>query len=108
MPECPLCGKEIDLSTYLTSAEVHGRDGARLAHIECCSTDDLIILLAGRAQREIEFFQDASHLATNLNIDRIGEFEKKYGNYDELAQAQSDNELAVAAFVAELKRRLLK
>lgn len=108
MSVCPLCGKQIHESRYSAPAEVYGREGLRLAHIECCSINDLKKLLTVRARSEIEFFDDASKLVQNPSLSSINEFEKKYGDYYELAQSNKDDEIAVVAIIAELKKRLTK
>lgn len=106
MSECPICGKDIDLSRYLVAAEVQGKDGPRLAHIEDCPTDDLKRMLITSSRRQLEFFQDASKLGETLSFQNIQEFERKYGKYEELSQTLSDHEIAIVAIIDELKKRL--
>lgn len=106
--ECPYCGKGIERSKYSVPAETRRGGGLRLAHLECCSLDDLKELLRVKAVRELEFFKDAAGLPEDLSLARIANFESKYGDYNELAQTRTDHELPVAAMVAELKIRIRK
>ncbi len=68
--------------------------------------EDLKGLLKARALREAAFFKDASELSIKPSIGKINDFERKYGDYHELDQSVADDELNVAAVVAELKARL--
>lgn len=61
-----------------------------------------------RTLRESDFFGDASELSVNPSLGKIADFERKYGDYHELAESVADDELSVAAVVAELKARLYK
>jgi hypothetical protein len=106
MRNCPVCGLEIEQSRYIASGEDYKNGSLKLVHIECCSTDDLRKLLSARAKREIEFFSDASKLSENLDLKMFKEFEKSYGDYYEVVETSSDQELAVLAIVSELKSRL--
>jgi hypothetical protein len=104
--DCPYCGKGIEESRYSVPAETHQKGGLKLAHLECCSLDDLKELLRVKAMRELEFFKDAANLPENLSFPKIAGFERKYGDYNELAQTRTDHELPIAAIVAELKKRI--
>lgn len=87
-------------------ARVHQRGRISLAHLECCSLEDLKGVLKVRALREIDFFRDASELSMNPSLEKIADFERNYGDYYELAESVADDEISVAAVVAELKARL--
>ncbi len=87
-------------------ARVQQGDRTSLAHLECCSLEDLKGLLRARALGETDYFSDASELSMNPSLGRIADFERKYGDYHELAGSPADDELSVAAVVAELKARL--
>ncbi len=56
----------------------------------------------------MDFFSNASELSMNPSLGRIADFERKYGDYHELVVSLADDELSVAAVVAELKARLCK
>ncbi len=92
----------------MVPGRVYQNDRVALAHLECCSLEDLKELLKARALRETDFFQDAYELSTNPSLEKIGEFERMYGDYHELAESATEDELSVAAVVGELKDRLGK
>lgn len=84
-----------------------------MAHIECCSYEQIKQILLSQAEDQIEFYKDIINLINDeigkdnkSFLNRINIFEQKYGSSDEIRQGSSiDRDIFTYASIAELKRK---
>ena len=90
---------------------------SKMAHIECCSPEQINQILLSQAEDQIMFCKDIINLikeAKGNNYDknicnRIINFEKKYGSFDEIIQSTAiDRDTYTFALIEELKRKSQK
>lgn len=76
------------------------------AHLHCATTEELKHCILEIAKREKSFYDDLMKVASDFEIDKIREFERKYGDFDEaMDYTPSDPQLMVAALLHELKKK---
>lgn len=90
---------------------------SKMAHIECCSTDQIEQILLSQAQDQIAFYKDVIDLIKDEKqqkekkdektiLDKMDNFERKNGSFDEIRQGTNiDDNLLTFALIAELKRK---
>ena len=58
------------------------------------------------AENQIKYYQDIIDLVKNTDMNKIRDFEMKYGMYEEVSQGiPIDRETYVAGLISELKKR---
>ncbi|MGN6613994.1 MAG: hypothetical protein ACTHKC_03025 [Candidatus Nitrosocosmicus sp.] len=86
---------------------------SQMAHIECCSREQIKQILLSQAEDQIEFYKDIINLINEeigkdnkSFLNKINIFEQKYGFFDEIRQGTSiDRDIFTYASIAELKRK---
>jgi len=84
---------------------------SKMAHIECCSHDQIKQILLSQAEDQIRFYKDIIDLIKEEKdsksfLNKINNFEQKYGYFDEIRQGTSiDRDIFTYALIAELKRK---
>lgn len=98
---------------------------SKMAHIECCSIDQIKKMLLSQADDQIMFYKDILDMVNGVTRKEEGEkreedkqdvdksisnkmsnFEQKYGSFNEARQGtRIDHNLLSYALIAELKRR---
>lgn len=100
---------------------------SKLAHIECCTIEQIKQILLSQAKDQISFYQDVLDLMDDvvmvegkdrvkkeelerkkedLFITKATEFEKKNGSFDEMRQGTGiDHNLITFALISELKKK---
>ncbi|MGN6349325.1 MAG: hypothetical protein ACTHLL_06215 [Candidatus Nitrosocosmicus sp.] len=86
---------------------------SQMAHIECCSREQIKQILLSQAEDQIEFYKDIINLINEeigkdnkSFLNKINIFEQKYGSFDEIRQGSSiDRDIFTYASIAELKRK---
>lgn len=94
-------------SHYQIPAEIRDRDKIKFAHIECCSVEEIKRNLVSQAESQIRLYQDVIDMLNEPSLEKIRDFEMKYGTYEEISQGQHiDHHLMVSALVSELKKKV--
>jgi hypothetical protein len=88
----------------------------QIAHIECCSVNQIKKILISQAKEQISLYKDLFDLIESMQDshnndirlrERISEFETKYGSFDELRQGSTiDHNLLTSALISELIKKL--
>lgn len=86
---------------------------SKIAHIECCSHEQIKQILLSQAEDQIRFYKDIIDLIKEGKgkdkksfLNKLGNFEQKYGYFDEIRQGTSiDRDIFTYALIAELKRK---
>src|SRR6476619_3334616 len=86
---------------------------SKMAHIECCSHEQIKQILLSQAEDQIRFYKDIIDLIKEGKgkdkksfLNKLGNFEQKYGYFDEIRQGTSiDRDIFTYALIAELKRK---
>jgi hypothetical protein len=86
---------------------------SQMAHIECCSYEQIKQILLSQAEDQIGFYKDIIDLINEETgkdnksfLNKINIFEQKYGSFDEIRQGTSiDRDIFTYASIAELKRK---
>jgi|SRR3954451_24819882 hypothetical protein len=84
---------------------------SKMAHIECCSHEQIKQILLSQAEDQIRFYKDIIDLIKEEKdsksfLNKINNFEQKYGYFDEIRQGTSiDRDIFTYALIAELKRK---
>ncbi len=86
---------------------------SKIAHIECCSHEQIKQILLSQAEDQIRFYKDIIDLIKEGKgkdnksfLNKLGNFEQKYGSFDEIRQGTSiDRDIFTYALIAELKRK---
>ena len=84
-----------------------------MAHIECCSLEQIKQILSTQAEDQIRFYKDIIDLIKEGKgkdnksfLNKLNNFEQKYGYFDEIRQGTSiDRDIFTYALIAELKRK---
>lgn len=107
MSTCEICGNTITGSHYHLPAEIRERNAIKFTHMECCSAEELKQSLLTYAQSQAKVYQDVIDLANNISVEKIRDFETKYGTYEELRQGTHiDHHIMISALVSELKSKM--
>jgi transcription elongation factor Elf1 len=85
----------------------------KMAHIECCSHEQIKQILLSQAEDQIIFYKDIIDLIKEGKgkdnksfLNKLNNFEQKYGYFDEIRQGTSiDRDIFTFALIAELKRK---
>lgn len=105
---------EIAEKKYKQDATALG-EKRKMAHIECCSSEQIKQILLSQAEDQIRFYSDIIDLIKEEGkennksnkdlLNKVDIFEQKYGSFDEMRQGVSiDHNLLAYALIAELKR----
>jgi len=86
---------------------------SKMAHIECCSHEQIKQILLSQAEDQIRFYKDIIDLIKEEKgkdgksfLNKINNFEQKYCSFDEIRQGTSiDRDVFTYALIAELKRK---
>lgn len=86
---------------------------SKIAHIECCSHEQIKQILLSQAEDQIIFYKDIIDLIKEGKgkdnksfLNKLNNFEQKYGSFDEIRQGTSiDRDIFTYALIAELKRK---
>jgi len=86
---------------------------SKIVHIECCSYEQIKQILLSQAEDQIRFYKDIIDLIKEGKgkdnkscLNKLGNFEQKYGSFDEIRQGTSiDRDIFTYALIAELKRK---
>jgi transcription elongation factor Elf1 len=86
---------------------------SKIAHIECCSHEQIKQILLFQAEDQIRFYKDIIDLMkegkgkdNKYFLNKLNNFEQKYGYFDEIRQGTSiDRDIFTFALIAELKRK---
>jgi len=86
---------------------------SKIVHIECCSYEQIKQILLSQAEDQIRFYKDIIDLIKEGKgkdkksfLNKLGNFEQKYGYFDEIRQGTSiDRDIFTYALIAELKRK---
>ena len=86
---------------------------SKIAHIECCSHEQIKQILLSQAEDQIRFYKDIIDLIKEEKgkdgksfLNKINNFEQKYCSFDEIRQGTSiDRDVFTYALIAELKRK---
>jgi hypothetical protein len=89
------------------------KEKSKMAHIECCSYEQIKQILLSQAEDQIGFYKDIIELINEDTckdnksfLNKIKIFEQKYGSFDEIRQGTSiDRDMFTFASIAELKRK---
>ena len=84
-----------------------------MAHIECCSLEQIKQILSTQAEDQIRFYKDIIDLIKEKKrednkplANKFINFEQKYGSFDEISQGTStDRDIFTYALIQELKRK---
>jgi transcription elongation factor Elf1 len=84
-----------------------------MAHIECCSSEQIKQILLTQAEDQIRFYKDIIDLIKEQKIEdnksfsnKFINFEQKYGSFDEISQGTSiDRDIFTYALIEELNRK---
>lgn len=107
MSTCEICGNTITSSHYHLPAEIRERNMIKFAHMECCSTEEIKQNLIVQAQNQVRFYHDVIDLLNNISLEKIRDFETKYGTYDEIRQGPYiDHNVMISALISELKKKV--
>ena len=107
MSICEICGNQMTSSHYHLAAEIKEANKIKFAHMECCSAEDIKQNLLSYAENQIRLYQDVIDLVKDTSLEKINDFEMKYGTYEEISQGiQIDRDLSTSALISELKRRI--
>ena len=107
MSTCEICSNIITDSNYHLPAEIKDRNKVKFAHMECCSIEELKRILSTSAQSQIKLYQDTIELVSNISLEKIRDFEMKYGTYAEINQGPHiDHCVMISALVSELRMKL--
>ncbi len=69
--------------------------------------EELKKTLAAQAQNQIRLYQDVIELMNDMSLEKIKDFEAKYGTYEELRQGSHiDHHVMISALMSELKRKI--
>lgn len=106
MSTCEICGNGLAGSHYHLPAEIRERNAIKFAHMECCSTEEIKQNIILQAQNQVRFYQDVIDLLNNISLEKIRDFETKYGTYDEIRQGSYiDHNVMISALISELKKK---
>src|SRR6476469_6725989 len=86
---------------------------SKIAHIECCSHEQIKQILLSQAEDQIRFYKDIIDLIKEEKgkdgksfLNKINNFEQEYYSFDEIIQGTSiDRDVFTYALIAELKRK---
>ena len=86
---------------------------SKMAHIECCSHEQIKQILLSQAEDQIRFYKDIIDLIKEEKgkdgksfLNKINNFEQEYCSFDEIIQGTSiDRDVFTYALIAELKRK---
>ena len=86
---------------------------SKIAHIECCSQEQIKQILLSQAEDQIRFYKDIIGLIKEEKgkdnksfLNKLNNFEQKFGSFDEIRQGTSiDRDIFTYALIAELKRK---
>ena len=100
-------------SSPSTNAIESLEEKSKIAHIECCSYEQIKQILLSQAEDQIRFYKDIIDLIKEGKgkdnksfLNKLGNFEQKYGSFDEIRQGTSiDRDIFTYALIAELKRK---
>ena len=107
MSVCEICGKNMNNSHYHIPSEIKVNDKIKFVHTECCSREDIKENLLLYANNQVGMYHDIIDLAKNTSLDKINQYEKKYGSYEEISQGiQLDRDLMLSALISELRTKL--
>lgn len=107
MSTCEICGSTITGSHYHLPAEIKDANKIKFAHMECCSIEELKKSLLEKAQNQVKMYQDVIELVNNISLEKINDFETKYGTYEETSQGRHiDHNVMICALISELKRKI--
>ncbi len=89
------------------------KEKSKIAHIECCSHEQIKQILLSQAEDQIRFYKDIIDLIKEEKgkdnksfLNKLNNFEQKYGSFDEIRQGTSiDRDIFTYALIAELKRK---
>jgi hypothetical protein len=106
MSVCDICSNSMSTSRYHLPAEIKESNRVNFVHMECCSAQEIKKNLMSYAQNQIKYYQDIIDLIKNTDMNKIRDFEMKYGMYEEVSQGiPIDRETYVAGMISELKKR---
>jgi hypothetical protein len=106
MSVCDICGNAMSTSHYHLPAEIKESNKINFVHIECCSSQEIKKNLLIYAQNQIRYYQDIIDLVKDTDLNKIRDFEVKYGMYDEVSQGiPIDRDTYLAGLISELKKR---
>lgn len=107
--ECENCHESSDKSYYHIPVIVDSERGKKIVHIECCSKEELAMLLEKKIESDTIFYDDALKLVRNLNKENMRKFEERYGTYRETTDGiQIDRFTEILAIVNQIKKHLEK
>ena len=100
-------------SSSSTNAIESLEEKSKIAHIECCSQEQIKQILLSQAEDQIRFYKDIIDLIKEGQgkdnksfLNKLNNFEQKYGYFDEIRQGTSiDRDIFTYALIAELKRK---
>ncbi len=102
---CDECNEDEHHSKYRAPVVVNLQGQNKLAHVECCSEENLLEKLKQIVESETIFYKDISNLVENFSQDNISKIERKYGSYDEHKSGiQSDKFTEILAIIDKLKK----
>jgi hypothetical protein len=106
MSVCDICNSSMSTSHYHLPGEIKEPNRVNFVHMECCSAQEIKKNLLTYAENQIKYYQDIIDLVKNTDMNKIRDFEMKYGMYEEVSQGiPIDRETYVAGLISELKKR---
>lgn len=100
-----------------TTTNANFEEKSKMAHIECCTSEQIKQMLLSQAEDQIMFYKDVIDLINGVKekgnnqnkkefLNKSNNFEQKYGSFDEIRQGTSiDHNLLAHALISELKRK---